>query len=162
MIPNEHTTVGVTGHQGLPDGVADFVRGCLAKLFPHPSSVLVFCSLAEGADQLVARWFLDAGASLTVIVPSRRYESTFTSAAARAGYEHLLARAASVYTLDFMEPSEEAFLDAGHRVVDESDKVVAVWDGRPSRGKGGTADIVHRARELRKDVEILWPVGVSR
>lgn len=156
------TAVGVTGHQGLPDGVAEFVRGRLRRLFPHPESIQVICSLAEGADQLIADWFTEAGALLAVVVPSRHYESTFQSPEAQAEYERLLARASVVHTLSFAEPSEDAFQSAGYLVVDEADRIVAVWDGKPARGKGGTADVVQRARDLQKPIDILWPAGVER
>jgi hypothetical protein len=38
-------------------------------------------------------------------------------------------------------------MDAGRVVVDRSSVLVAAWDGQPSRGLGGTADVVAYARE---------------
>ena len=65
-------------------------------------------------------------------------------------------------TLEFDAPSEEAFLAAGQRVVELSDELLAVWDGKKAAGLGGTADIVGYAKELKKPVTVLWPAGVSR
>jgi hypothetical protein len=42
------------------------------------------------------------------------------------------------------------------------DRLLAVWDGRPARGVGGTADIVEYARLSRVPVDIIWPSGASR
>jgi len=39
---------------------------------------------------------------------------------------------------------------------------VAVWDGKPARGVGGTADIVSYARQKGVPVAVLWPDGAAR
>jgi len=36
---------------------------------------------------------------------------------------------------------EDAYMAAGRRVVDLSDVMIAVWNAKPAKGKGGTADI---------------------
>jgi hypothetical protein len=67
-----------------------------------------------------------------------------------------------VDTLPFEEPSEKAFFEAGKRIVDWADLLVAVWDGGPARGFGGTADVVRYAEERGRSLLILWPAGVKR
>jgi hypothetical protein len=119
-------------------------------------------ALAAGADQLFARYMLDVGAALIAIVPCREYEDTFTTARDLRSYRLLLSRAAEVERLPYAVPSEEAFMAAGRRVVDQCDWLVAVWDGAVSRGLGGTADVVAYAQQLGKRVEVLWPAGVRR
>ncbi len=64
--------------------------------------------------------------------------------------------------LDFAEPSEAAFMAAGEAVVGRCQVVIAVWDGLPAAGLGGTADAVARARELGRRVIVIWPTGVTR
>ena len=44
------------------------------------------------------------------------------------------------------EGSGDAFLTAGHWIVDHFDLVILVWNGYPSAGKGGTADIASYTR----------------
>ena len=61
---------------------------------------------------------LGLGLAADVVVPCERYETTFTERGDRDRYRVLLARAATVTTLPFVEPSEDAFLMAGHYVVD--------------------------------------------
>ena len=41
---------------------------------------------------------------------------------------------------------EEAYLAAGLGVLDRSDALLALWDGEPARGRGGTAEVVAEAR----------------
>ncbi len=57
---------------------------------------------------------------------------------------HLAAR---VTVLDRVGDDEDGYLAAGQRVVDSSDLMLALWNGQPSAGKGGTADVVHYATE---------------
>ena len=74
----------------------------------------------------------------------------------------MLKAAHAVTRLDYAEPSEEAFLAAGTSVVDNCEALIAVWDGKPARGLGGTADIVRYARDSGKAVRIVWPDGIDR
>lgn len=157
------TTVGVTGHQTIPPGarefVVDAVRGILSEL---ASPLAAVTSLAAGADQLVAGELLRSGGRLHVIVPSHNYEQTFAGEEDLAEFRTLLAAADAITRLDYAQPSERAFLAAGKRVVDQCELLIAVWDGEPPRGLGGTADVVRYARDTGKAVRIVWPSGVAR
>ena len=62
--------------------------------------------------------------------------------------------------LDTPGTDEDAYLVAGRRVVDLSDIVLAVWDGHPAKGKGGTADVV--AYTIRRGVPLIHIDPVSR
>ena len=119
------------------------------------------CSLAVGADQVFAEEVLAAGGSLHIIVPALDYESTF-SRHSLVRFQQLLAIAATVEVLDFETSSEEAFLAAGRRVVELADVMLAVWDGQPARGLGGTADIVAYAKKRGVRVQVVWPTGLVR
>lgn len=155
--------VGITGHQDLSPAVADAIRHGLRRLLEEtPDPIAGVTSLAEGADQMFAALVLERGGLLHVVLPSKRYEEAFATAAGAETFRLLLARATEIETMPFSEPSEEAFCAAGQRVVELSDLLVAVWDGEPARGKGGTADIVEYARRRGVDVRVIWPPGVSR
>jgi hypothetical protein len=154
---------GVTGHQDIPPRAADLVRTRLTELLAEqPDPVTCVTSLAEGTDQICAALVLKGGGILHAVVPCARYEGSFRTARAAQRFRTLLAKSSTIETLPFVEPSEEAFLAAGHRVVDLSDLLIAVWDGDPSRGRGGTADIVAYARQRGVRVEVIWPAGLSR
>jgi hypothetical protein len=153
------TALGATGHQEIPPGAREFVVTGIRGILRRAESPLVaVTSLAAGADQLVATELLRAGGHLHVVVPSRHYEQTFATKMDLA-FRSLLEAAHSVTRLDYAEPSEEAFLAAGKCVVDNCEVLIAVWDGRPARGLGGTADVVRYARETGKAVSIVWPDG---
>lgn len=48
---------------------------------------------------------------------------------------------------------------AGKLMVDEADELYAVWDGKPARSYGGTADVVAYAREHGTPVRVIWAEG---
>ncbi len=154
-------TVGISGHQKAPDCVWRLLTQRLAVLLGTPPFRGV-SSLAAGADQRFAECVLELGGDLLVVVPSAKYGDSFAEPQQEAEFERLLALAAETEQMEYGEPSEEAYLAAGKRVVDLSDILVAVWDGQPAQGKGGTADVVAYARQQGKPVEVIWPEGMKR
>lgn len=155
--------LGISGHQDLSPAIITFVRPAMVKIISDQKDRIVgVSSLAVGADQLFAWIVLEHGGALHAIIPCDGYERTFAEPERLKDFQSLLARAAKRETLSYPEPSEEAFLAAGHRVVDNSDVLIAVWDGRPAGGKGGTADIVDYARGQNREVRVVWPPGVAR
>jgi hypothetical protein len=150
---------GVTGHRDLgPPEAAAWVRAALAALVADPRLTGGATSLAAGADQLFATLLAEAGKPYTVIVPCEQYERTFGRPADTSAYRRLLHRAREKVTLPFAEPSEQAFWAAGMKVVDTTDSTIAVWDGRPAKGLGGTADVVRYALTHGKQVIHINPM----
>jgi hypothetical protein len=157
------TALGVTGHQAIPPGAREMVVGAIRDILSEADAPLyAVTSLAAGADQLFATEILRTGGRLHVIVPSRNYEQTFSTNGDLALFRSLLEAAHAVTRLDYEGPSGEAFLAAGKEVVDNCEMLIAVWDGKPARGLGGTADVVRYARETGTAVSIVWPDGIGR
>lgn len=155
-------TVGVTGHQDLPQSAIATIEAGIRHELADVPDLHGACSLAGGADQLFAQLVLERGARLRVIIPCHDYEETFATEEERATFWSLLEQASAVEEMDFPSPSEAAFFAAGRRVADISDRVIAVWDGKPARGLGGTADVVAYAREQQKPTVVIWPDGAVR
>lgn len=156
--------VGCTGHQSLSPSTRRDVAAAIASVLAGQSqdTLVGFTSLAQGTDQLFAFAVLAAGGQLHAVIPSLGYEESFTSDKARDTYTALLALAADTTTLPFAEPSEDAYLAAGHEVANRCDTLVAVWDGHEAAGKGGTGDVVTYARARGLDVRVVWPAGARR
>jgi len=154
--------LGVTGHQSLPAAARQALQEAVQGILASSGEVEACCSLAAGADQLVADLVLSRGGSLDAVIPSQDYSGSFDSEEALAIFQRLIGRARDVSTLPFPEPTEEAFLAAGLVVVERSDHLLAVWDGEPARGLGGTADVVAYARQRGVPVQVVWPEGVRR
>ncbi|MBM9459499.1 hypothetical protein JK386_06260 [Nocardioides sp. zg-536] len=155
------TVLGITGHQGLPVETVALLEERLPVILRDLSVSEMVGSLAQGADQVCAAIAVDQGVPLRVIIPSQSYDVTFDGEGL-ARYHELLQRASSVVTLSYGAPSETAFFAAGRQVADESDVLIAVWDGQPAAGLGGTGDVVAYARSKGTRVEVLWPEGVVR
>ncbi|MFI5903883.1 hypothetical protein [Streptomyces cyaneofuscatus] len=155
--------IGITGHRSIPDGARTHVlAGLRAALCGLDGATEALSSLAVGADQLFAGLALDCGAKLTVVIPSGDYEACFESTADLAHYRLLKSRAAQEVRLDFPHSTDEAYYAAGAYIADHCDLLLAVWDGRPARGLGGTGDIVDYARTLGRPVTVIWRDGVER
>ncbi|MER5280868.1 hypothetical protein ABT025_34750 [Streptomyces sp. NPDC002809] len=155
--------IGVTGHRSIPQEVHDHVLASMRAAFHgFDGSVEALSSLAVGADQLFADLALDHGAQLTVVIPSGDYEACFADGAELARYRALKARAVREVRLDYPHSTDEAYYAAGAYIADHCDRLIAVWDGRPARGLGGTGDIVTYARGLGRPVTVIWRDGVER
>ena len=110
-------------------------------------------SLAGGADQVFARVVLGKGGRIEAVIPIRGYRDLMQDEVAE-GFDELVGRS-SVIELDLGGSHEEAFLNAGKWIVDHSELMIAVWDGKPAEGKGGTADVVAYAREVGRRVIVI-------
>jgi len=151
--------IGISGHQYLEDPrawewVGDVMRDLLLR-FPRPL-VGVTC-LAVGADSLLATLMVEQNQSFEVVLPFADYESRLPLEA-RDEYRRLLEQAAGVTTLQDQSNDEKSYFDAGKMVVDLSDVLVTVWNGKPAKGLGGTGDIVQYARQKQKPIVHLDPI----
>lgn len=163
--PGAVRRIGVTGHRAIPAELTGHVRRALTRelraVAGRFGSVEALSCLAAGADQLFAEIALDSGARLTAVTPADDYESTFAPAEL-VRFRALLRRADTHVALDFARVCGEAYYAAGAYIADHCDLIVAVWDGMPARGQGGTAEVVDYARTLGKPVSVIWRPGVHR
>ena len=154
--------IGISGHQKL--GAQEATAWTQAQIeiaLNKKDFYSGITSLAEGADQLFGQVVLDLGRSIEVVIPCDHYEDAFTNAAAARLFRQLKQRALYCHSLPFSRPSEEAFYEAGKRVVQMSDLLIAVWNGKPAAGLGGTADIVKYALESAKEVLHINPFTLT-
>lgn len=156
------TCVGVTGHQVLSETTRQLVRSAVRRRLERYRAVRGVTSLAGGADQLFARVVLALGGELLGVIPARNYESSFSSESDLACFRELLTRCTERVVLPYASPSDAAYWAAGREVVHRCEHMIAVWDGEPAAGLGGTAQVVGYAREHGKDVAVIWPAGASR
>ncbi|MEK6701932.1 MAG: hypothetical protein AABZ53_06700 [Planctomycetota bacterium] len=150
--------IGVTGHQQLADDSGwAWVREAMSDVVMRQRKpVEAVSSLARGSDQTFADVVIRSGGTLYAVIPFAGYERTLDGPALDE-YKRLLGSSHSE-TLHAGSDDEGAYLAAGRRVAELSSFMVAVWDGAPARGKGGTADIVAYARARGTPICWLNPV----
>ena len=155
--------VGVTGHRNVEDegevgrrlvAAVRSVRGDASI-----ADVEIWSSLAEGADRLVAELVPGEAGGLVAVLPlaADDYRGDFDSVESRDQFDRLLALA---HRVDIVGPDEggtreSAYERAGRTVVACCDVLVAMWDGEPARGRGGTAQMVDEARRRGRDVVVI-------
>lgn len=153
--------LGITGHRYLTEvdrimvGVENVLERIL-KTFPD-SVFRVLSSLAEGADRILAKRFLlipNASLWVPLPLPEEEYLKDFESAKSKDEFIRLLGKAERIIHLPVTDNREEAYLSAGKFVVENSDILLAVWDGNPPQGTAGTGEIVALARE--RGLPLAW------
>ena len=151
--------VGFSGHRqiGPADAIARSISLELEALAAEaPGEWIALSSVASGGDQLFVREARRLGRAWHAILPLPRAEF-------RADFgdgewvrvEEMLAGAGHVRVIAENGSREDAYLDCGMETVNACDVLMAVWDGEPARGKGGTADVVAYARSSRRPIVII-------
>ncbi|WP_163552317.1 hypothetical protein [Candidatus Frankia alpina] len=155
--------VGVTGHRGLTGEQARYVAAQAHRLLAPlvGTGFAGITCLAEGADTVVADVILTLGGRLISVIPADGYRD-FQPPGHRRDFDRLLRCSAEVVRQDRPTPDLASLMAASRVLVDASDQIIAVWDGLPTRGWGGTADVVEYAREQHRPVQIIWPAGAVR
>ena len=155
--------IGITGHTNLTQATENVISEALHGWLRQccPSNLVGVSCLARGADQLFAQAVLDLGGRLEVVLPAPDYR-TKIKPDNLARYDTLLAAADSVQVMPFDTSRRESYLAASEYLLAHVDELVAVWDGGPSGGLGGTADVVSAARERGLPVQVIWPPGAAR
>jgi hypothetical protein len=139
--------IAISGHRDLPSPTTRLIdRAIRAALAERAPDMTGLSCLADGADQIFARAVTDLGGTLEVVTPAADYREKLPEDS-HPGYDELLARAAAVHRLPFNESPPESHMAASRLMVDEADELYAVWDGKPARSYGGTADVVAYVRE---------------
>jgi len=170
--------IGVTGHRKLTDislltscveevlafryreAFTPEARRALELAVDTPVAFTVISPLSEGADRLVAKAVLDRGGLLEALLPMPReeYERDFATPESRREFAELLKSAHRIDVLpaggDVSDGDcrQNAYLRVGEETVRRCDILVALWDGEPSRGLGGTADVVAFALDNKTPV----------
>lgn len=148
--------IGFTGHRKLPDEersrevICRFLR---EQKTANPGIVYGVSSAAAGGDLLFAESCLELDIPLRILLPmpQERFRNDF-DASGWARAELVLSRAISVEVTADHEKRAEGYYECGIETVQQSQLLMALWDGREARGMGGTAEIVGFARAIGRPV----------
>jgi hypothetical protein len=155
--------IGFTGHRKLSDEAKcrEAVRKVLLEWIAKvPGVVYGVTSVAAGADLLFAETCIELNLPIRVFlpVPKEQFREDFDEPAWDRA-ECVFKNALSVEVTGAGEKLTERYYECGIQTVQESQLLIALWDGEPSQGLGGTADMVHFAKEQGRPV--IWIHGAT-
>ncbi|AVZ73984.1 hypothetical protein SLUN_19245 [Streptomyces lunaelactis] len=155
--------VGITGHRGLPVEVEERVKRAIRETVSScPAAGLVGIScIADGPDAWFAQAVLHHGGALEVVVPAEKYRESLPEWHHDV-YDDLMRQATQVHETGMTESDSDAHMAGSEILVGLADELIAIWDGQPARGYGGTADVVSYAERTGVPVRVVWPEGASR
>ena len=162
--------IGFVGHRELADPedyikmrIASELRRFIADKPPKPGEPplpgnIAHSSIASGADTLFVETVLAHGIEWHAWLPFpvAEFRKDFSGADWKRA-EAALAKATRVHIApipaDFASASPDtrraarnrAYSECGKRIADSSNGMIAVWNGYPARGTGGTAETVDYA-----------------
>ena len=175
-VKDDHFCIGVTGHRnidssypGLQSVIIDELQWLRKKSEKKP--VAIVSALAEGADRLVAQLaMIHLSAVLVAPLPfsRREYIKDFATATSLNDFDQLLDHAFSWFALATdsevlsagSEDRRRFYARAGAFMVESCHALMAIWDGLPARGFGGTAQVVEWAREKKVPSELKTRTGL--
>ena len=144
--------IGFTGHRALGDeakcrkSILDFLE---QRRTSTSGLVYGISSVAAGGDLLFAESCIQLALPLCVLLPLpvEEFRKDFDEISwSRA--EQALRKAASVEVAGGNQSREECYYECGIETVQQSRLLLALWNGGPSQGLGGTEDVVSFARGL--------------
>jgi hypothetical protein len=171
--------IGITGHRAIAADpmVSKAVEAAISKVFrtlangstssktdkpfssPARLRLKVISMLAEGADLVGMQAALDCGAELMGVLPfdEQSYRKGFAGGPSRVVFDDVLSKLSSIVVLGGIVGDDTSYELANSEILDRSDVVIAVWNGDPARGPGGTGDVVHDALQRGLPVIVIRP-----
>lgn len=169
--------IGVTGHrcQTLEKSeelnaavleVLEMIRSIADRIilrspfaFESEAECRVVSALAAGADRAVARVASDAKFPLDYILPFHRdvYAETFGGdpELVKEFAKLIAADQATILELDGGSSNrKEAFVELADALVANCDVILAIWDGKPAKGIGGTREVIKKS--MAREIPVVW------
>lgn len=149
--------VGVSGHRDLIKEDYSILRQKLTDIWREISEnfpearLTILSSLAAGADCLMAEVALSLGAELVVPLPMEveEYQKDFLSPSVRDKFTTLLSQAQTSFVVPLPAHDQEVDINrseryaiAGSYIAENSQILIALWDGVFNEKTAGTAQVV--------------------
>lgn len=154
----------ITGHRKLlkPKDVRDHIHYSLLYFQSLYKELEAITAMASGSDTIFAEEALKLGIPVKAIFPfsETEYEKDFSPEEWQRVQTVIANEKCELKIVnqltDFSdEAKKDAYFAIGVLLVDKADIVLAVWDGLPPGGKGGTADMVRYAKEKGKELHVI-------
>ncbi len=166
--------IGITGHRLLSAKQKERIRPAIRKALENimffesergdDVTFTALTPLAEGADTVFARAAIDIGIPISVVLPYEKdkYLAAFTTDSDRQEFRELydqvpVMRKKELGSLAWTKEPSQLFMELGYHMVEKTDYLIAVWDEKKGKGRGGTHDTVQYAMEQKKNLLLINP-----
>jgi hypothetical protein len=166
--------IGFTGHRsGFDENTIraklnEVLASLKAMAAKNGGQAELYASVAEGADTLCVEAARGLGMPVHLLLPLEEAEfaKDFSTPAAwqRSQAQLVTSRQRpgrdSVHLVSGEATRPECYFNQAIHMLDAVDVLIAVWDGQPERGMGGTAQVVAQAKAIRTPVVEISPAGI--
>ena len=157
--------IAFAGHRELANesGIRDVLRLVLRdlkeRIAKQGGQAELYSSIAAGADVLCVEVARDLKLPVHLILPldESEFAKDFKPPEWERSVRQIEATRTSCGTVRIANAARTrpaCYFDTGAQMLEACDVLVAVWDGQPSNGIGGTAEIVELARLLNRP--LVW------
>ena len=184
--PDAVLVVGVTGHReiGVEGAAAKVIAATLHDVLQDLSDIMsasaaanvayfsdaaprlrLVTMLADGADLLAARAAASIGGEIAAVLPYSfdEYVRDFTSSESLRMLSETWQVAATKLELPgTRQEGARAYERASDVMIANCDLVIAIWDGKPARGRAGTGDVVQNALAADLSLIVIDPAVPER
>jgi len=160
MLKNKYI-IAITGHRDMiiTKILQVKIKKFIDKAAKQYEEVVLLSALAEGADSVVAKIFIDRQEQyrhLKLEVPLPFVLEEYTnhySMLEKQNFSTLIGHASSYYIIP--KRLDNPYKNLGEYLVNNADILLALWDGVDNGKTGGTADVVAYAKSQKKPIKHL-------
>ena len=169
--------IGITGHRDLKEECVshyeDQINSLLIDLKKEDTNIVIYSSLADGADRMVVKEGIKLDIPFIVVLPmlKDKYQIDFDDTSLKE-FKSLLYQSQEIITIPLSEDNtldeissyssqrDTQYEAVGQYIAENCDSLIALWDGKYINLVGGTGEIVKYY--LTKQDHVLNHLLVSR
>ena len=165
--------IGITGHRLLDTNQKVRIKPVIKKALENimfiererdsATSFVALTPLAEGADSLFAQVAVELGIQLHIILPYEKelYKKGFSNDELRHEFDLIYDAVDDNHKRELSQlngrEANQLFLELGMEMVHSTDYLLAIWNEKEAKGKGGTADTVLYGMSKKKNLLLINP-----
>ena len=152
--------LGITGHRpptlggyNIPNPTYDAVRDAIREKFEELKPEKIVSGMAQGVDQWAAEIAVEMNIPFIAAIPCDNQDSNWPQSS-KDHYQELLSKAESCVNVSPGPYTKDCMHKRDQWVVDNSDNLLAVWNGQRY---GGTFATVRMAEKATKTIHRVNP-----
>ena len=151
--------LGITGHRNINiKYIHKYKKKIYDKLYSlnKDNKIVLYSSLADGADRLIIYEAIKLNIEFIVVLPMSKdeYKKDFDDSS-KVEFESLLEKSKQTIVVPINKDHCTRDLQyelSGHYISDNSDLLIALWDGKDTHLQGGTSETVKYHLKNKKEI----------